>query len=286
MIAIAPAASAYITQAPFQVLLSGPGRTVKCDRTVRVSATVLSADDGSPIRRQVVRWSFAQSQSSQDRLSDTQTTTDARGRTSISVSFGPVAGARRVTASASIVSPTIEVRCAGGLPATLAVGPGGALPSVAGLAALAAVAAPAVSDAQMGLVDAGTVATRLRIGRLGVDLPIEAGNGVDVPEAAAAHFPGTAWPGAGSNTFLYAHNRPGLFGALWSVRTDDLVTLTLADGTLASYRVTDIRPVVAWDDLESLAPTTTERLTLQTCLTYEPTAPRFVVIAERVTSPA
>jgi LPXTG-site transpeptidase (sortase) family protein len=119
-----------------------------------------------------------------------------------------------------------------------------------------------------------------------MDVPILAGDGVTIPETAAAKFPGTAWPGAGSNTFLYGHNRDGLFKPLWQIRTGDEIRLTLADGSDALYRVSAIRPVVAWDDLEVLAPTTSERLTLQTCLTYDPTAPRFVVVADRVTPTA
>ena len=56
----------------------------------------------------------------------------------------------------------------------------------------------------------------------------------------------------------------------------------MADGGTASYRVARIEPVVEWDAIEYLAPTDQEILTLQTCLTYADTAPRYVVIAERV----
>ena len=56
----------------------------------------------------------------------------------------------------------------------------------------------------------------------------------------------------------------------------------MVDGTSADYRVTEIHPVVEWDALEYLASSDTEILTLQTCLTYAETAPRFVVIAERI----
>jgi LPXTG-site transpeptidase (sortase) family protein len=283
---VAAPTSAYIDQAPFQILMGGPGRTVRCDRSVTVTATVLDAKTGEPIRRQNVQWSFSQTQSSGDSLSATQTSTNARGQTSITVSFGPVAGSRRVRASASIVSSAVEVRCAGGLPATVAMSEAGAQPSLESLATIARVAPPAVSDAAMGLIDPGTPATRLRIDRLAMDVPIQAGDGVTVPDAAAAHFPGTAWPDAGSNTLLYAHNRDGLFAPLWQVRTGDEVTVTLADGTVATYRVSAIDPVVAWDDLDVLAPTDGEQLTLLTCLTYDPTAPRFAVIAQRVTPAA
>jgi sortase A len=126
--------------------------------------------------------------------------------------------------------------------------------------------------------------TGVRLDRLGIGAPIVEGDGVTVPESAAAHYPGTAWPGDGSNTYLYGHARAGHFLELWQVRTGDLIELDLAGGGVASYRVRHIRPVVPWDALEYLHPTSTEQLTLQTCLTYDDTAPRFLVIAERVSS--
>jgi LPXTG-site transpeptidase (sortase) family protein len=127
-------------------------------------------------------------------------------------------------------------------------------------------------------------ATALRLDRLGIDLDLVEGDGVTVPEGAAAHYPGTAWPGEASNTYLYAHAREGHFLELWQVRSGDLVEMDMADGSVASYRVTEIHPVVEWDALEYLAPSSSERLTLQTCLTYDDTAPRFIVIAEPVSS--
>ncbi len=71
---------------------------------------------------------------------------------------------------------------------------------------------------------------------------------------------------------------------LVEVDSVDLVEVDLADGAVAEYRVREIRPIVEWDAVELLAATSEEILTLQTCLTYAATAPRFVVIAERVTS--
>ena len=56
----------------------------------------------------------------------------------------------------------------------------------------------------------------------------------------------------------------------------------MADGSEATYPVTQNHPLVAHDAFEPLEPTDSETLTLQTCLTYEETAPRFVVVAERV----
>jgi hypothetical protein len=46
------------------------------------------------------------------------TRTNRQGRTSVGFSFGPAAGARTVTASATIARGSVTVRCAGGLPVT------------------------------------------------------------------------------------------------------------------------------------------------------------------------
>ena len=66
------------------------------------------------------------------------------------------------------------------------------------------------------------------------------------------------------------------------MRTGDLVEMDMVDGTSADYRVTEIHPVVEWDALEYLAPTDTGSHPQHACLTYAETAPRFVVIAERI----
>jgi sortase A len=153
-------------------------------------------------------------------------------------------------------------------------------PAASGVTAAPVVGAADVAPPSPG-PHAGALADRIRIGRLGIDAPIVEGDGVNVPLAAAAHYPGTAWPGSGSNIYLYAHAREGLFRELWRIRTDDLVELDLVDGGSASYRVSEILPLVAWDALEYLDPTPVEQVTLQTCLGYEETSPRFVVIAQR-----
>lgn len=126
----------------------------------------------------------------------------------------------------------------------------------------------------------GIVAERIRIERLGINLRIVEGDGIDAPIDKAAHFPGTSWPDAGSNIYLYAHAQEGMFLALWEAKVGDEVVLDLVDGTSRRYLVTRVEPRVPWNALEYLAPTPTEQLTLQTSTSYTPTAPRFVVIAE------
>ena len=173
--------------------------------------------------------------------------------------------------------------------------PGNPSPIAAGLAAptppgaaSGLAGATGLPSASIGLPTAGAsnaplahavVATRIVIARLGIDLPIVEGDGVDAPLYKVAHYPGTAWPGGGSNIYLYGHARDGMFLSLWNAKLGDQVVLDLANGSQRTYVVSKIMPKVAWDDMALLAPTPHEQLTLQTCTSYEQTAPRFVVIA-------
>lgn len=271
--------SAYQGQNPFSVDVSGPGHVVRCDRDVVLTATIINLENDKPAPFQAVHWDITRSQSSHDRLSALTTYTNRKGRTSVTLTFGLVAGTRRVRATAARVKGNVVVQCAGGLPVTspdrldldALLIPPGSLPSVE---------APARRVAGHG--DPGIEATRLRIPHLGLDIPVVEGDGVDVPLTAAAHYPGTAWPGAGSNVYLYAHARTGLFRDLWRLMDGDRLIVDLADGGQVTYEVTDIVPLAAWDALEYLAPTASEQLTLQTCLSYDETAPRFIVISRPV----
>lgn len=130
-----------------------------------------------------------------------------------------------------------------------------------------------------GSAGPGVVATRIRIPSLSIDLGVIEGDGVDVPMGLAAHYPGSSWSGGGSNIFLYAHARKGMFQNLWSARVGDDVFLDLIDGTSREYVVDEVRPAVAWNDLSQLDPTPTEQLTLMTCVGLSPLQPRFIVIA-------
>ena len=122
-------------------------------------------------------------------------------------------------------------------------------------------------------------ATRIRIDRLGIDLAIIEGDGIDAPIGKAAHYPGSAWPDGGSNIYIYGHARERMFISLWKARNGDEIELGLVDGTTRTYVVTKVLPKVRWNAVEYLEPTATEQLTLQTSTSYQPTAPRFIVIA-------
>jgi sortase A len=138
---------------------------------------------------------------------------------------------------------------------------------------------PGISPSPSGSAGSGVRASRIQIARLGIDLSIIEGDGIDAPIGKAAHYPGSAWPGGGSNMYIYAHARVGMFITLWQVRLGDTVKLQLIDGTSRTYVVTRILPKVPFDAVQYLQPTPTEQLTLQTSTSYYSTAPRFVVIA-------
>ena len=132
---------------------------------------------------------------------------------------------------------------------------------------------------------------RVTIQRLGIDLPIAEGDitrDIDLqktPEGFAFHLPGTSIPGLGSNTYLYAHARTGMFLSLWNVQPGDQVVISTPDLRALRYVISEVHPRVPPDDVSWVQPTNGERLTLQTSTGPNSTDPRFVAIAVPATSP-
>jgi LPXTG-site transpeptidase (sortase) family protein len=174
--------------------------------------------------------------------------------------------------------------------AAVAIGLGGA-PQSQGTVVPSPVSSPVSSDrppaaSPHSAAPASAVASpvaqptdRIRIDRLGIDLPIMEGDGIDAPLDGVAHYPGTGWPGDGTNIYLYAHARPGLFEKLPQAEVGDRIVLTMADGSSHDYDVAKIVPAAPWDAIEYVAKTPSEQLTLQTSTSEVPTDPRFIVIA-------
>jgi sortase (surface protein transpeptidase) len=125
---------------------------------------------------------------------------------------------------------------------------------------------------------------RIRIARIGIDLPIEDGDPArDIaqqmtPDGAAYRLAGSALPGTAGNTYLYGHARWAQFIGLWYAHLDDLILIS-GPGTTLCYHVTEIHPRVATDDLTFLLPSAAEKLTLQTSSGPDRTDPRFIVVA-------
>jgi sortase (surface protein transpeptidase) len=126
---------------------------------------------------------------------------------------------------------------------------------------------------------------RIKIARLGVDLPIAEGDierdtvRQETPDGFALHFPGTAIPGTGGNAYIYGHARRGMFLTLWNAREGDLVVIVTPDARELRYVVSEVHPRVDPNEVSWTAPSSRERLTLQTSTGPNPGDPRFVVIA-------
>ena len=126
---------------------------------------------------------------------------------------------------------------------------------------------------------------RVQVPRLRIDLPVKEGDvtqdvvNEQTPEGAAFHFPGTYLPGDGSNSYLYAHARTGMFLSLWNVREGDEVIVIVPDGTQLRYVVSEVHPRIPPSDTRWLEPTSSERLTLQTSTGPRSSDPRFIVVA-------
>jgi sortase (surface protein transpeptidase) len=126
---------------------------------------------------------------------------------------------------------------------------------------------------------------RIRMPRLGIDLPIAEGDlyrdtvEQKTPENFAFHFPGTAIPGVVGNSYIYAHARRGMFLSLWNARIGDEVSITTPAGVELKFVVTEVHPRVPPADTSWLQPSDVERLTLQTSTGPNREDPRFVVIA-------
>lgn len=126
---------------------------------------------------------------------------------------------------------------------------------------------------------------RIKVPRLAIDLPLAEGDierdavRQETPEHFAFHLPGTALPGDRDNSYFYAHARSGMFLELWKAREGDEVVIITPDAHELRYVVSEVHPRVAPTDVSWTAPTSGERLTLQTSTGPNPSDPRFVVIA-------
>lgn len=157
-------------------------------------------------------------------------------------------------------------------------GPVTAIPLAGGSATPAIPTASAIPLAQL----------RLSIQRVGISLPLAPGDlqrdviAGATPEGLALLFPGTAVPGTGGNSYIYAHARSGMFLSLWDVRLGDRVEVTAADGTRFRYLITQIAPRVDPTDSTWLDQSGPERLTLQTSTGPTGGYPRFIAVAARL----
>jgi sortase (surface protein transpeptidase) len=126
---------------------------------------------------------------------------------------------------------------------------------------------------------------RVQIPRLAIDLAILEGDierdtvALQTPENYAFHLPGTAIPGTGANSYLYAHARRGMFLSLWNAQVGDVVWISTPNGVALRYIVSEVHPRVPPADVSLATPSPPDRLTLQTSTGPNPGDPRFVVVA-------
>jgi LPXTG-site transpeptidase (sortase) family protein len=171
----------------------------------------------------------------------------------------------RPAAPAAVLPPAVAAATTSPSPSLT----GGAIASVP-----PATRAPAIPDGY-----------RIKIARLAIDLPVVEGDlerdavRQETPENVALHLPGSAIPGDGSNTYIYAHARRGMFLNLWSAREGDEVVIITPSGRELPYIVSEVHPKVDPTDVSWVARTAGERLTLQTSTGPNPGDPRFVVVA-------
>ena len=125
---------------------------------------------------------------------------------------------------------------------------------------------------------------RVEIPTLAVEAAVEHGNSTDVLRRAVGHLPGTALPGEGGNVVLAGH-RDSFFRGLRNAARGQEITLTTPQGDFV-YRIDGLR-IVGPRDVEVIAPTDDERLTLITCYPFDYVGPaprRLIVTAVPVHS--
>jgi sortase A len=127
---------------------------------------------------------------------------------------------------------------------------------------------------------------RIELPRLGVRAMVREGVDERTLRRAVGHIPATALPGQDGNIGLAGH-RDSFFRQLRNVHTNDRIALRTLNGEY-DY-VVDSITVVMPDDMQVLAPTAGNVLTLVTCypFNYVGHAPRrYIVRARQVSDPA
>lgn len=144
----------------------------------------------------------------------------------------------------------------------------------------------AKATASRAPVREGAPLGRLKLSRLGIDAVVFEGTSEATLRKGPGHLRGTVWPGEGvsGNCVISAH-RDTFFRRLEGARTGDLVRLHGASGT-ATYRL-ESRRVVRPEEVDVLAPSSDDRLTLVTCYPFHfigPAPRRLIWQARRVDS--
>ena len=101
----------------------------------------------------------------------------------------------------------------------------------------------------------------------------------ETSDTTASHGMGSANPGQTGNTVIFAHARVGLFYNLKDLNMDDIIYV-FTNKKWYAYKVTDITSVYP-SQIEVIAPTKDQRLTLYTCTGYADNQ-RLIVVAKPI----
>ncbi len=141
------------------------------------------------------------------------------------------------------------------------------------------------SSVAEGVPDLGEGAAKIQIPKIGVDLVVVEGVGVEDLKKGPGHYPGTAMPGESGNAVISGHRTT--YGAPFS-RLDEL---TAGDEIIVSdasgpnkYLVTESK-VVKPTAVEVLDDASDARLTLTTCHPKFSAKERLIVVAQLVGTP-
>jgi hypothetical protein len=188
-------------------------------------------------------------------------------------------------------------------------------PATATASPVASVSAPASPTATASPTASPTpnpswVAVQLQIASVGINIRVHKATTTAQcdfpPEYDAWILCGGSEPGRGTNSYIFAHARTGMFLPLWNVQVGAEVLVKMSDGQVLRYRVTEIHPNVSCPDTREpgmeywgvtpppalryappgcpgaaiwQAPTDHERLTLQTSQGYNRNWGEFIVVA-------
>jgi hypothetical protein len=95
-------------------------------------------------------------------------------------------------------------------------------------------------------------ATRISLPQLEIDLPLEVSAGGDEddfpPDCCAFIYSGSLQPGHNTNSYIFAHALETLFKPLWNAQLGQEVNITMSDGLVLNYVITEIYPNVPCPD--------------------------------------
>lgn len=139
-----------------------------------------------------------------------------------------------------------------------------------------------LTDKQL-VIDKPNPPHRIIIPSVSIDLPVLTSPVIQgywkVYPDKAGFGDGSSFPGLKGNTVIFAHARIGLFLGLKNVKLNDTVYV-LTKNEWMSYKVRDIKTVFP-DNLNVIAPTPDETLTLFTCSGFADST-RLIVTAKRI----